>query len=700
MWVFCSGLMRSGSTLQYQIAKTLVEDAGLGIGVGSCAPGRFREMLERYDDPNQVYVVKSHRYVPTAHARLRRGEARALYIYRDLRDVVVSMIHKESLTFRQVMASGFLEQLLEDDAIWSNQPNTLVSAYETVTADVRGEVERIAAFLGVAVSESEVSRIAEEHSLARQKRRIERFDFGTSGVAEGQRNLLDPDTLLHHNHVRSGESGQWTGELTPAQVAEVERVTGAWLLERGYSPSGGVARGGSMGRVRRAVERGRAGARRVWSDARFRAAPSLTAVRASVAKPLRVVSDAITSVGMAVGMGRVFYALSGRRPSGPLELSRVERVLVVRVDEIGDTLLTGPFLRELRRNLPQAEITLVVNPAVRNLVERCPYVDRVLTYEWAVSGLFGRLKRHVRALKLARKHLWPRRLDLALLPRWPRDRYHASFVTYFSGAAHRVGYSETVTAAKQRLNRGADRLFTRSLVTTGLEHEVERGLSMLRALGGEVRETGLEVWVDAEDEAQAERLLAGEEDRGRPDSPRIALGIGAGSQRRVWPIPRFAEMARVLDADHGARVLALGSDGDRVRGESFSRQLGETVLNLVGKTTLREAAAVLQRCDLYVGNDTGVMHLAVAAGIPVVEISCHPRTGSPDHDHSPVRFGPWGVEHRVLRPAEPLPPCEDGCRGSVAHCITAVSVDQVLEAVTALLEHVANDREPVVRPLH
>lgn len=696
MWVFCAGMMRSGSTLQYQIAKTLAEGAGRGIGVGSCAPGRFRELLDRYDDPTRLRVVKTHRYVPTAHARLRRGTARALYIYRDVRDVVVSMMHKEGWSFRRVARSGLVEQLLEDDAIWSAQPNTLVSVYEEVTGDVRAEVERIAAFLGIEADEADLDRIAEQHSLARQKRRIEGFDFGRGGVAEGSKNLLDPDTLLHHNHVRSGQSGQWAEELAPAEVAEVERAAGPWLVARGYPLRDGTARVGAVVRLRHALGRLRVRMRRVGADVRFRAAPATMALKRAVAVPFRRLSDLLTSVGLNARIGDALYRLLRRRPRpDEFRLSAVERVVVIRVDEIGDTLLTGPLLRELRRNLPDAEITLVVNPGVANLVERCPYVDHVVTYRWSVAGLFGRLKRHARALRLARRELWPRRLDLALLPRWDRDRYHASFLAYFSGALHRVGYSEATTEGKKRMNAGADRLFTRVLTAGGAEHEVERNLDMLRALGGEVRDTGLEVWLDDDDEAEAERLLGDAEGARRP---LIALGIGAGSQRRVWPIPRYAELARALERRHGAGVVVVGSRQDRVRVESFRRQSG-AIVDLVGRTTLRQAAAVLKRCDLYVGNDTGVMHLAAAAGIPVVEISCHPRTGSPAHDHSPVRFGPWGVEHRVLRPLEPLPPCTDGCSGRVSHCITAVSVDQVLEAANALLDR-ANDREPVAGPLH
>src|SRR5512141_888224 len=117
-------------------------------------------------------------------------------------------------------------------------------------------------------------------------------------------------------------------------------------------------------------------------------------------------------------------------------------MLVVRLDEIGDVVLMSAFLRELRRNASDASITLVVKPGTRELVERCPYVNEVLPFDWGASGRMATLRLRARAAAMARKELWPRRFDLALHPRWDADYYQASFLTYFSGAATRVGYSE------------------------------------------------------------------------------------------------------------------------------------------------------------------------------------------------------------------------------------------------------------------
>jgi heptosyltransferase-2 len=115
-------------------------------------------------------------------------------------------------------------------------------------------------------------------------------------------------------------------------------------------------------------------------------------------------------------------------------------------------------------------------------------------------------------------------------------------------------------------------------------------------------------------------------------------------------------------------------------GRELERQLGGTVINSVGRTTLREVCALLKHCQLYIGNDTGAMHLAAAAGVPVVEISCHPLNGSHFHANSPRRFGPWGVDFTVLQPEKAIEPCSDGCTAFQAHCIQTVTVADVRNA--------------------
>ena len=376
--------------------------------------------------------------------------------------------------------------------------------------------------------------------------------------------------------------------------------------------------------------------------------------------------------------------LLGMSPRGPeIDLAQVNRMLVVRLDDIGDMVLTTPLLRELRRNLPEAKITLLVKPLVHNLVELCPYVDEVLIFDETESGIGGPLRRHWRAWHLAHAELWPRRFDLAILPRWDADRYHGSFVTYLSAARWRVGYSVKIDKRKRQFNRGFDNLFTHVVLDVTPKHEVERGLDLIRFLGGTVREESLELWLSAEDELRANQLLASHGVDAR--DLLIAFGPGTDDPKRQWPIANFVALGDWLKREYRARLVVIGGNQDKPLGQVLQTSLGNQLINATGQLTLRQTTALLARCDLFLGNDSGPMHLAAAVGVPVVEISAHPVAGPPLHPRSPVRFGPWGVPCRVLQPSKAIAPCSDACTATRPHCILSVTVDPVKAASSLLL---------------
>ncbi len=169
-------------------------------------------------------------------------------------------------------------------------------------------------------------------------------------------------------------------------------------------------------------------------------------------------------------------------------------------------------------------------------------------------------------------------------------------------------------------------------------------------------------------------------------APVIAFGVGAGAKKRIWPASRYAELAQTLNRIYGASILVVGSQRDSDAAAEVTASLpAGWVLDMTGRATLRQTGSLLARCRLYVGSDSGPMHLAAAAETPVVEISCHPKNGDPEHENSPVRFGPWGVESRVLQPETATVPCSTHCREGRPHCILSVGVEEVISAVGQLL---------------
>jgi heptosyltransferase-2 len=398
----------------------------------------------------------------------------------------------------------------------------------------------------------------------------------------------------------------------------------------------------------------------------------------------RRTEKAITSPQLVCAVGRPLYLLAGRRSHHEISLQNARAILVTCPDGIGNVVLATPFLRELRRNAPRAWITLGVSPELLNLVELCPYVNEVEVFDWRARGRAATLERRWRALRFAAARLWKRRFDLAVMPRWDADYYDATYFLYFSGAARRVSYSEGVVPRKQQGNAGFDRMLTDAVADTPAVHEVDQYLAVLRFLGGDTNDDRLELWLHQDDRAWARQLFA-QHGLGR-EKMVMALGPGASLPKKCWPVERFVELGHALIQEYDARFVVVGGPQDSSLGARLENELGlNRVLNAAGNATLRQTASLLEGCSLMVSNDTGPLHLAAAAGRPVVQIAWHARGSPPTDPDSPARFYPWRVPHVVVQPERAAGACRDSCEAGEPHCILGIQPDQVLEAVHKLV---------------
>jgi ADP-heptose:LPS heptosyltransferase/glycosyltransferase involved in cell wall biosynthesis len=376
------------------------------------------------------------------------------------------------------------------------------------------------------------------------------------------------------------------------------------------------------------------------------------------------------------GFRRAFAG--GSRP-GP------RSVLVVQLADLGDVILSSPFLRELRRHLPRARIALVVQPALVNIVERCPYVDEIVPYDWrtvadwmtAFRGAPGWWRS---SLRLASRRLWRRRFDLAVSLRRNNDpcQSAALILMYASGAARRVAYIDRPNDPKLRSPRFADRLITEGPFRGAPKHEVEYQGDILRFLGADAGNSRLETWIGPEDEEFARKVTAGT--GGADDGPLVAVAPGARWSYRRWPTDRFTDIGAWLQHEFQARLLILAGASEKPLADRIAGGLDkDRTLNLAGRTTLRQMAAVLSLCRLFVGIDSGPMHLATAAGIPVVGLF-----GPGEY----LRFRPWGKGHEVIRLGLTCNPCSESCLFDRALCVEGIGLDQVKRVLAGKLADV------------
>jgi len=185
----------------------------------------------------------------------------------------------------------------------------------------------------------------------------------------------------------------------------------------------------------------------------------------------------------------------------------------------------------------------------------------------------------------------------------------------------------------------------------------------------------LEVWTTAEDDQKARELLDG---HGVASGDlTIALAPGARWEFRRWPAERFVALGRWLQEVYGAKILILAGKSEEALAAEIERGLlpGRTV-NLAGLTTIREMASVLKSCCYFVGNDSGPMHVAVAAGATAVGLF-----GPGEY----ARFRPWGPAHAVVQLGLTCNPCSENCLFSEARCIRGISVEQVKDVLKTML---------------
>ena len=361
---------------------------------------------------------------------------------------------------------------------------------------------------------------------------------------------------------------------------------------------------------------------------------------------------------------------------------RVRSVLVVALDHLGDLILSSGYFRDIRNAFPTAKITLLVDSRFRSYANQCPYVDEVLDFNEVGSPLQRVFVLPFRALQFARRELWKRQLDIALNHRWDVDSVHGYLLGLFSMARVHAGYSNDSNPRKRIINRGCNWAFSHLLATTELTHEAERGPELLQFLGLPYGGPKPELWPLPGDAEFARNKLPA-----LLDGPLIALGVGASQRRRQWPMDRYkAVAAAILKSWPTARFLVVGNRDDQWAAEQLRAALGDKLLNFAGQCTVTQSGALLAYCALYLGSDSGPMHMAAAAGVPVVELSCHPLTGARDSAHSPVRYHPIGVPHIVLQPADFAGACHYECLSSAAHCMLDISVEQAILAASELLQ--------------
>lgn len=367
-------------------------------------------------------------------------------------------------------------------------------------------------------------------------------------------------------------------------------------------------------------------------------------------------------------------------------------MIVFRLDSLGDVVLTTPLFRALKGAHPKSRCTAVVQSAYKPLLVTNRYIDEILTPpEIRQQWLPNRARKLVAACLIYWTQLRQRRFDYAFSPRWDTDVHLATLLCVLTNAATRIGYASKCSPEKLRINRGFDAAYNTCLPPGPVQHELERNLAVGAAVGASAGPGTPEIYLTDGDRRAATKLLA----HASPGETLIAVGIGGASPGRRWPLHRYADVLNRLGSEQKTRCVVLCSSSELGDALALDGLLRKRSIVISG-APLREVCAVLEQCELFLGNDSGCAHLAAAMACKTLVISRHPLHGDPNHFNSPVRFAPRGGSVKVVQPEAGRDDCRNACIVPGPHCILAVNTDTVLIAAQELL---AADQAAITHPV-
>ena len=332
-----------------------------------------------------------------------------------------------------------------------------------------------------------------------------------------------------------------------------------------------------------------------------------------------------------------------------------KRILVVKLDHLGDVILATPMFSNLRQAYPNAELHALTGSWSRVVLERHPDVNKVLDYNspaFCRTGQPTSLKQTLQLYQQLRRQKYDLMVEL-------RGDWRIVWFAFLRLTPHRLS-----RAALQISNRLGLSQFSGT-------HETTRNLDVLRHAGIPTSVQTATFSVTAEDEKWASNFLATHKIDRR--YPLVAIHPGSPIPLKQWLPERYVELADWLIAQKRAQVLFVGVKDEIPIVTEIQGFMQAKSMSIAGKTTLTQLASILHTCNVFIGNDSGPMHLAAAVGTQTIGLY-----GPGD----PTRFGPMGVRCQTIRRKLDCLPCSGTtCRFGKEGCMSQIQVNDVIQVL-------------------
>jgi heptosyltransferase-2 len=342
----------------------------------------------------------------------------------------------------------------------------------------------------------------------------------------------------------------------------------------------------------------------------------------------------------------------------------IKRILVIKLDHIGDVFLATPALKAIRQKFPESHITIVVGPWSREVLEGNPSIDEILIFNAYWHNRDKKKKFNIRETVSLIKSLREKKYDVFFDL---RGDIIGILIGYLCGIPRRIGYGI----------EGGGFLLTNEVLIFPGKHQIDILLDAVKVVGEDINYSHPEIFLSEKEIKFADEFLLSHEINSR--NTLIGIHMGAGYPSKIWMPERFAELINRI-SKKGLKVLLVGGSEDLKIFESARLGILDSVINAIGKTTIKETAALINRCRFFIGNDSFPVHVSAAMMIPTVVIF------SAVNDSK--RWAPKGEQVEVIEREVPCTGCEKReCKD--IECMQSITVDEVFELFISIFSRIS-----------
>jgi heptosyltransferase-3 len=333
----------------------------------------------------------------------------------------------------------------------------------------------------------------------------------------------------------------------------------------------------------------------------------------------------------------------------------MRNLLLIKLRYIGDVLLATPTVRAIKAAQPDVRVTMMVNRGTEDVLSGNPDLDEIVVLDK------GSLAAQWQLIAGLRSRRFDTVIDLT-------DGDRSAFLSWISGAPVRIGFNDE--------HRWRGRCYTQVVQPVpGVQHRIDRDLEALKPIGIQPGSKDLQLWLTPEEANSADQLLD-QLDVQRSQSI-VLLQPGARYWFKAWPPERFAELTDRLMSQYGCHVLIGGGDQDIDLAQQIQQMAKSRPIIMAGHTTIKQFAAIAKKSALFIGSDSGAMHIATAVDTPVVALF-----GPSD----PREWGPRGGPAEVIYKGVDCRACfHPTCQRGEQNCMQLITIDEVMIAAARLM---------------